>query len=66
MAKPMQDPVVARLDKLISVLQDLVVIEGYRAGLKSRAVRSVLGIDRRRLASTWKHLSSSKDGPTGD
>lgn len=63
MARKAQDPVVARLDQIHSVLQNLVIIEGEWAGLKQGTVRTILGMDRTRLSAIWKQLKMDrKDG----
>jgi hypothetical protein len=60
MAKPALDPVVAKLDEILTVLQDLVIIEGEQAGPKLDTVRTILGTDRTRVSATWKRLKAAR------
>lgn len=60
MAKTALDPVAARLDQILTVVQNLVIIEGERAGLKQDTVRTILGIDRTRLSAMWKQLKAAR------
>lgn len=64
MAKPGLDPVVSKLDEILTVLQELVIIEGEQVGLKQDTVRTILGVDRTRLSATWKHLKAARKGGT--
>ena len=45
-----------KLDAILSALQDLVIIEGAKAGLTKDAVRSILRVNNDRIGRTWKHL----------
>jgi hypothetical protein len=45
-----------KLDKLISLLQDLIVLEGAKAGIKKEQLRKLLGIDMNRVTRIWKHI----------
>jgi hypothetical protein len=63
MGKRQADPMVAKLDEILTVLQDLVILEGQQAGLTRDTVRTILGVDRTRISSIWKHLKAArKDG----
>ena len=60
--KTSDDPVVDTLNSILAVLQDLLIIEGSRAGMKKAEVRKMLGVGDARVSETWRHISR----PSGD
>jgi hypothetical protein len=52
------DPTDQKLDAILTVLQDLVIIEGARAGLTRDTVRNILRVDNTRISKTWRHLKA--------
>lgn len=49
MAKTKKDPVVERLDKVIKLLQDLVILEAVKEEVNSNGLRGVVGVDKARV-----------------
>lgn len=54
-----QDPLEQKLDKIIYLLQDLIILEGAKAGMKKEVIRKFLEIDRNRITKIWKQIKSS-------
>jgi hypothetical protein len=63
--QPSGDPVVARLDAILMVLQDLFIIESARTGLTKATVRAILGVNNTRISQTWKHLKAAQKKSQG-
>jgi hypothetical protein len=59
------DVTTEKLDAILSVLQDLVIIEGAKAGLTKGTVRSILRVNNARIGRTWKHLKNLQKKPVG-
>jgi len=51
-----QDKVVEELQEIKSLLQDILIIQGARAGLKKSKIREMLGVANSRVTSVWQHL----------
>ncbi len=60
------DPVIARLDAIVSLFQDLVIMEAARAGLTMSATRTILGVDNKRISRTWKHVKTLRKNDRGE
>jgi hypothetical protein len=50
------DPVVARLDAILNVMQNVLIIEGARAGMTRAKVREMVGVADARVGEVWRHL----------
>ena len=50
------DPVLEKLSEILSVLQDLLIIEAARAGMSSAEVRKLIGVRNIRVSRIWKHV----------
>ncbi len=50
------DPLVTKLNDILDVLRDLVILESAKAGLSLDEVRKLLGVRRDRVSRIWKHL----------
>lgn len=59
-AKKSADPVAARLDKVIKLLQDLVILEGVKEGVNVNDLRGVVGVDQARVYRISKLLSDTR------
>lgn len=51
-----EDPVLAKLSAIHTILQDLLVIEGARAGISKSEVRKIVEVGDARVTWIWKHL----------
>ena len=51
-----EDRVLAKLTEIHTVLQDLLTIEGARAGISKSEVRNIVGVADARVTRVWKHL----------
>lgn len=54
------DPVLQRLDAIHSVLQDLLIFEGAKAGMSKADMRMLLGVADSRVNRVWKHAKVLK------
>jgi hypothetical protein len=54
------DPLMGKISDLVSVVQDLFILQAARAGLSKAQVRAVLGVDNRRVSRIWKHIKKAK------
>ena len=50
------DPLLSKLEAIHSVLQDLLIFEGARAGMNKKEVRQMLGVSNDRIGQIWKHI----------
>lgn len=63
----MRDPndtnheLLAKLDKVASLLEDLFILEACRIGMNKEALRQVLRIDKRRIGRIAKHVKAEKE-----
>jgi hypothetical protein len=48
----------AELEKQTRVLEDLFILQAYRAGIKQQEIRALLRIDIRRVARIAKHVKT--------
>jgi hypothetical protein len=49
-----------KLDKVISLLQNSILLEGAKAGIKKEQLRKLLGIDMNRITRAWKYIRPPK------
>jgi hypothetical protein len=59
------DPVVERLDAVLTVLQDLLILECARTGMKRPELRTIVAVDNNRISRIARHvkpLKNEKDG----
>lgn len=50
------DEVVEKLDTVIRLLQDLFILEGIRAGVRTEDLRRILRVDKKRINRISKHV----------
>ncbi len=55
-ARIARDPVVERLDRIVELLENLVMLEGRRYGLARDEVRSILSVDAKRVSKVTKNV----------
>lgn len=53
---PKQDPVSEKLDAILRVLQDMLIIEAARAGIGKAEAREIAGVAAARVTRIWKHI----------
>jgi len=51
-------PLLESLEAIHSTLQDLLIFEGCRNGMRKEQVRKMLGVNNNRVSRVWKHLKS--------
>lgn len=55
-----QDPVLAKLDAILIVLKDLLILQGTVSGIKKDDLRRIVAVDSRRVSQIMKHLRLHK------
>jgi predicted XRE-type DNA-binding protein len=60
-AKTDTEKLLAALDGIHRLLEDLFVLEASLAGVGQREVRSILGIDRSRVTKVAKHVKRQRE-----
>jgi len=50
------DPVVQKLDGILTVLQDFLIIECARTGMKQEDVRAIVAVDNNRISRIARHV----------
>jgi hypothetical protein len=51
------DPVIQMLSAIHSTVQDLLIMEGAKAGIGKADVRKIVGVGAARVTRIWKHLN---------
>lgn len=51
-----REPVQERLDRIIDLLEDLLVVQGRNAGLGREDLRKIVKIDAKRVSRITKHI----------
>lgn len=54
------DPIAHTLDSILTVLQNLLIIEGAKAGMTRDDLRPLVGVSNERLSAAMRHLRPSK------
>jgi len=60
MAKQQTDPTLRRLDELIAATENLFILQGLQAGMKTEAIRRLLKIDQLRVIAVSRHLKAAR------
>ena len=60
------DAVIQKLDAILSVVQDLLIMECAKAGFTKGTVRSILHVDNTRLGRTWKYAKTIRSNAAND
>jgi hypothetical protein len=60
---PSSDPILDKLEDILVVLQNLLIIEGARAGIKRDNLRPLVGVSNERLSAVMRHLHPAKNLP---
>lgn len=58
------DPVVEKLDAILTVLQNLLIFEGAKVGMTRDELRRIVAVDNNRLSNVMRHVKRAKK--TGD
>ena len=54
------DPVDEKLDLLVRLTQDLLILQALQAGVNSHKVAAMVKIDKGRVSNISKHLKAAK------
>jgi len=57
--------VLKKLDRVIDLLEDLLVLQGRRAGMGKEELRKVIRIDSKRVSRITKHVQSLEELAAG-
>jgi hypothetical protein len=60
-----EEKVLERLDRVISLLEDLFILEASRIGMNKAPLREILRIDKRRIGRIAKHVETDEEGAAG-
>jgi hypothetical protein len=60
------EKILAGLGRVITLLEDLFILEASRVGVKKEPLRQVLRIDKRRIGRIAKHVQSERAGRSED
>ena len=61
------EKILVALARVVTLLEDLFILEASRAGVKKEPLRQVLRIDKRRIGRIAKHVQRErKIGPEAD
>lgn len=55
------DPVVAKLDAILSVLQDMLILQSANAGIKRDSIRRIIPVGTHRISRITQHMRRSKN-----
>ncbi len=55
-----QAKIIAGLEKITTLLEDLFILEACRMGMKKEALRQILRIDKRRIGRIAKHVKEGQ------
>jgi len=51
------DPIAQRLDAILEVMQNVLIIQGANAKMSKAEVRKILGVGADRVSSVWRYLN---------
>lgn len=55
-----KDKILAGLERVITLLEDLFILEASRLGMKKEPLRQILRIDKRRIGRIAKHVKKEE------
>jgi hypothetical protein len=55
-----RDPIIEELHAIRAVLQDLMILECARTGMKREELRRIVPVDKTRISRIMKHVKRSK------
>ncbi len=58
------EKLLGKLDRVISLLEDLFILEAARIGMKKEPLRQILRIDKRRIGRIAKHVQTEETEST--
>lgn len=58
--KIVQDPMLSKLESINGYLQDLLILECAKAGMKKADVIKIVGGDTNKITRIWKNLNKDK------
>jgi hypothetical protein len=62
---PTDEKILAKLDRVITLLEDLFILEAARIGMNKEPLREILRIDKRRIGRIAKHVENDQEGKPG-
>jgi hypothetical protein len=63
MNKATEGETIERLDRMIQLLEDLFILQGSVAQMKRKELRTVVGLDMKRVNRISKHVKVPMDDP---
>jgi hypothetical protein len=60
-SKKATDPVVERLDAILTVMQNLLIFEGAKVGMKRDELRRIVAVENNRLSKIMRHVKQAKN-----
>jgi len=57
---PDKDKILAGLERVTTLLEDLFILEASRMGMKKEPLRQILRIDKRRIGRIAKHVKEEE------
>jgi len=58
------EKLLGKLDRVISLLEDLFILEAARIGMNREPLRQILRIDKRRIGRIAKHVQTEETKPS--
>lgn len=55
------DPVMEKLDAILGVLQNLLIVEGVKLGMTRDELRPIVGVDNNRVSAVMRQLKHAKN-----
>ena len=59
------EKILVKLDRVITLLGDLFILEAARFGMNKAPLREILRIDKRRIGRIAKHVQNDQEGRPG-
>ena len=60
-ARVESDPVVEKLDAILAVLENLLIVEGVKLGMTRDELRPIVGVDNNRVSAVMRQLKKAKN-----
>jgi hypothetical protein len=60
-----EDKVLAKLGRIVTLLEDLFILEASHMGMNKEPLREILRIDKRRIGRIAKHVEAEQERQSG-
>jgi hypothetical protein len=60
-ARVESDPIAVRLDAILTVLQNLLIVEGVKLGMTRDELRPIVGVQNNRVSAVMRQLKKAKN-----